>query len=258
MLFVPKGAGPYPAAIIIHGSGTSQRNNGWYLTLTKYLQDNGILVLLPDKRGSEKSEGDWYTSSLDDLATDTVAAIEFIKLQEMVEVSYIGVIGMSQGGRIAPLAADKSQDISYLINVVGGATPAFDALYYEENYNLREMGFLPGISNVMALGTTPLLINVTDKTYWGAVGNFDPLPYWNKVNIPALHLLGEQDTNVPTERSAELLKSLNRPNINVIVYSGSGHALEDPVERGNSIFREDAMKDILDFIKSTSSQGDAQ
>jgi hypothetical protein len=42
------------------------------------------------------------------------------------------------------------------------------------------------------------------------------------------------------------------------VYSGSGHALEDPVERGNSIFREDAMKDILDFIKSTSSQGDAQ
>ena len=253
LLFIPEGTGPSPAAIIIHGSGSSQRENGWYLTLTKYLQDHGVLVLLPDKRGSEKSEGNWGNSSFEDLATDTLAAIEFIKNQEIVKVSHIGVIGMSQGGRIAPIVADQSQDISYLINVVGGVTPAFDALYYEEIFNLREMGFLPGVSNIMALGTTPLLINVSDKTFWDAVGNFDPLPYWKNVTIPALNLFGKQDTNVPTERSAELLRSLNRPNINVIVYSGSGHPLEDPVDKGNSIFREDAMKEILDFIYSAGS-----
>ena len=48
LLFVPEGDGPFPAAVVIHGSGTSHRDNGWYLTLTKHLQDNGIVVLLPD------------------------------------------------------------------------------------------------------------------------------------------------------------------------------------------------------------------
>lgn len=44
--------------MIIQGSGTSSRGNGWYLTLAKNLQDNGIAVLLPDKRESEQSQGD--------------------------------------------------------------------------------------------------------------------------------------------------------------------------------------------------------
>ena len=84
MLFIPDGDGPFPAAVIIHGSGTSSRENRWYLTLTRYLQGNGIAVLLPDKRGSEMSEGDWRTADFDDLATDTIAAIEFMQRQERV------------------------------------------------------------------------------------------------------------------------------------------------------------------------------
>ena len=71
MLFLPEGNGPFPAAVIIHGSGTSDRDNLWPLTLTQYLRESGIAVLLPDKRGSEKSEGDWRTSSFQDLAGDT-------------------------------------------------------------------------------------------------------------------------------------------------------------------------------------------
>ena len=81
MLFVPEGEGPFPAAVIIHGSGTSHRNSGWYLTLTRYLQENGIVVLLPDKRGSEHSDGDWRTASFEDLATDSVAAVGFLRHQ---------------------------------------------------------------------------------------------------------------------------------------------------------------------------------
>jgi hypothetical protein len=55
LLFIPSGDGPFPAAVIIHGSGTSVRNNAWYLTLVEHLQREGITVLLPDKRGSESS-----------------------------------------------------------------------------------------------------------------------------------------------------------------------------------------------------------
>ena len=101
MLFLPEGNGPFPAAVIIHGSGTSNRDNLWPLTLTQYLRENGIAVLLPDKRGSEKSEGDWRTSSFEDLARDTLAAISILKDHDKIEVSQIGVIGISQGGHYA-------------------------------------------------------------------------------------------------------------------------------------------------------------
>ena len=87
LMFTPEGTGPFPAAVIIHGSGTSRRDNGWYLTLTKHLQENGILVLLPDKRGSEKSDGNWRTSSFQDLATDTSSALEYLRTQQSELIS---------------------------------------------------------------------------------------------------------------------------------------------------------------------------
>lgn len=248
MLFVPSGSGPFPAVVIIHGSGTSQRDNGWYLTLTHYLKENGIVVLLPDKRGSEKSEGDWRNSSFEDLATDTHAAISWLKEQDQVNISYTGIIGMSQGGHIAPLAASESKDISFVINIVGGAIPKHQVLYYEENNNLKEMGFLPGFSNLIAILSTYEIRNSRQKEFWQAVGNFDPLPYWQKINIPAIVLYGENDTNVPSQESAERLRSLDNPNIKVRIFENSGHALETPEGEGTSIFREDALRTIRDFI----------
>ena len=133
MLFLPEGNGPFPAAVIIHGSGTSDRDNLWPLTLTQYLRESGIAVLLPDKRGSEKSEGDWRTSSFQDLAGDTLAAISFLKDHDKIEVSQIGVIGISQGGHIAPIVGSQSPDIAFLVNVVGGSIRMHELLLYEEN-----------------------------------------------------------------------------------------------------------------------------
>jgi dienelactone hydrolase len=241
-----------PAAVIIHGSGTSRRDNGWYLTLTKYLQDKGIVVLLPDKRGSEKSEGDWRTASFEDLATDTVAAVDFLKHQEQVAISEIGVIGMSQGGHFAPVAAAQSGDIAFIVNVVGGAIPMHDQLVYEENHNLRQIGVLPGLSDVLAYPAAWSLIRIRQKTFWSAIGNFDPIPYWQRTSVPSLVLYGEQDTNVPSAESAARLRALQNPEIEVKIYEGSGHALEDPIGRGNTIIRKETLDDIRDFILSVS------
>ncbi|MFQ5931692.1 MAG: hypothetical protein ACE5MM_04745, partial [Nitrospiraceae bacterium] len=99
MLFVPDGEGPFPAAVFIHGSGTSRRDSHWYLTPAQYLQQNGVVVLLPDKRGSEQSEGDWRTASFEDLATDTVAAVGFLKNQAEVALSDLGVADRVQVGK---------------------------------------------------------------------------------------------------------------------------------------------------------------
>jgi dienelactone hydrolase len=248
MLFVPDGTGPFPAAVIIHGSGASRRDNGWYLTLTRYLQENGIVVLLPDKRGSEKSEGDWRTASIEDLATDTVAAMDFLRGQNAVAISGIGVIGLSQGGLIAPVVADQTSDIAFLINIVGAAVPMHDLLVYEENHNLRQLGVLPGLSDLLAYPAAWSLIEFRQKAFWAAIGNFDPAPYWRRLSVRSLVLYGAEDTNVPSAWSAEILGSLENPNIDVKIYEGSGHALEDPEGRGDSIFRGDALADIRAFI----------
>jgi len=53
---------------------------------------------------------------------------------------------------------------------------------------------------------------------------------------------------VPSSESAAILRSLDNPNIAVRIYEGSGHALESPEGTGRSIFREDALRDIRDFI----------
>ncbi len=253
MLFVPEGEGPFPAAVIIHGSGTSHRDSGWYLTLTQYLQENGVVVLLPDKRGSELSEGDWRTASFEDLATDSVAAVGFLRYQAEVAISGIGVIGLSQGGHIAPVVADQTQDIAFVVNIVGGAVPMHDQLVYEETHNLREVGILPGLSDLLAYPASWSIIKIRQKRFWDVIGNFDPVPYWQRLAVESLVLYGENDTNVPSIKSAEILRSLANPNINVRIYAGSGHALESPEGKGAKIFREDALKDIRDFVFSATS-----
>jgi len=248
MLFIPQGEGPFPAVVFIHGSGGSRRENRWYLTLANHLQKQGIAVLLPDKRGSEQSGGDWRNASFEDLATDTLAAVEYLKGQEEVSISKIGLIGMSQGGHIAPVVATKSADVAFVVDVVGGARPMRDQLLYEENHNLRQMGFLPGISHSVAWLSTSYLVHVSQKDFWNAVGEFDPLPYWKQVNVPSLVLYGQADTNVNSTASAAILRNLRKPNLDVELYEESGHALEEPAESGNQIFRPDARERISEFI----------
>ena len=251
LLFVPVGDGPFPAAVVIHGSGTSRRDNGWYLTLTKHLQDSGIVVLLPDKRGSEESEGNWRTSSFDDLATDTRAAIGYLREQQSVPVSGIGVIGMSQGGWIAPLVAKQEQELMFLVSIVGSVVTPREQLLYEENHNLRQLGFLPGISNVLAYVGSANVRHLAQPELYKLIVDYDPLPYWSDISVDSLALFGADDTNVPSAESAQRLTSLGNPNTRVKVYDDSGHALESPPGRGNSIIRIDALEEISVFIRDT-------
>lgn len=248
MLFVPPGKGPSPAVVIIHGSGTSTRDSRWYLTLTRYLQERGVVVLLPDKRGSEKSGGNWRSASFEDLATDTVAAVRYVAEQDAADVAGIGIIGMSQGGWIAPLVADLSDDVKFVVSLAGAAVTPEEQLLYEEDFNLQQMGFLPGISKMIALLSTTYIRKVAQPAFWDAVGDFDPLPYWERLDIDALVLLGDQDTNVPSAESAARLQALDNPKIDIRMYEGSGHAIQSPAGSGDSIIRQDALEDIRGFI----------
>ena len=251
---MPEGDGPFPAAVVIHGSGTSRRDNGWYLTLTKHLQDNGIVVLLPDKRGSEKSEGNWRTSSFEDLATDTLAAIGYLRKQQSVPVSAVGVIGMSQGGWIAPIVASQEGDLAFLVSMVGSVVTPREQLLYEENHNLRQLGFLPVISNALAYAGYVNVRYLAQPQLYDLIVDYDPLPYWQDISVDSLALFGANDTNVPSAESVKRLVSLNNPNVRVEVYEGSGHALQSPRGQGSSIIRQDVLDEISGFIHAAVSK----
>ncbi len=125
-----------------------------------------------------------------------------------------------------------------------------DLLVYEESHNLRKLGILPGLSDLLAYPASWSIIKGRQKEFWDAIGNFDPVPYWQGLSVESLVLYGENDSNVPSSESTAILRSLGNPNIAVRIYEGSGHALESPEGKGNSIFREDALRDIRDFINA--------
>ena len=248
MLFVPDGNGPFPAAVIIHGSGTSHRQNRWYLTLAKHLQDRGIAVLLPDKRGSEQSAGDWRTADFEDLATDTTAALEYIRAQDVVPLSGVGIIGMSQGGWIAPIVARDVPNLDFIVSMVGSAVTPNEQLLYEEDFNLRQVGFLPGVSYGIALMSTQYLRRVRMADFYDAVGEYDPTLLWAQTPVDTLMLFGSDDTNVPSAESAARIAALAKDSIRVITFEGSGHALQDPPGRGDHLIRSEALEAIEQFI----------
>ncbi len=242
MLILPEGEGPFPVAVIIHGSGTSSRESKWYLTVAKHLQDNGIAVLLPDKRGSEESEGDWRGASFDDLAGDTLSGIRYIKNQDHFEYSTIGVIGMSQGGWIAPLVATKSDDVSFVVSMSGAGVTTDEQLLFEEINSITALGTYPFIARLIAPLTTS---NIQRMDFWRPIAGFDPLPYWEQVEARSFAVFGGDDKNVPVDESVTRLQGLEK-EILIKIYPDGGHGITDP-NTGKVLSAY--LNDLVEFIK---------
>ena len=186
MLLLPEGEGPFPTVVIIHGSGTSRRNNVWYLSIAHHLQQHGIAVLLPDKRGSEKSEGEWLGASFAELATDTISAVEFVKHQQTFEYSTIGLLGMSQGGWIAPVVAANTDDVSFVVSMVGPAVTAEEQLLHDEIYNIAPYTYT-FIAKLLAPISARVLMK---KEFFLPTAGFDPIPYWKDIDVPVFFRSG--------------------------------------------------------------------
>lgn len=129
----------FPAVVITHG-GTPNERDG-YKSWALHFAGKGIAALIYDKRGSGKSSGDTQSASMDDLADDAVAGVNFLKTRAEIDVKKIGVIGHSQGGWFAPLAAAKSKDVAFVIaSAASGIGPDRQSIYHRANV-IRESGF---------------------------------------------------------------------------------------------------------------------
>lgn len=123
-LTLPPGDGPFPVAIIISGSGASDRDGTHfehkpYLIIADHLTRQGIAVLRFDDRGVGGSTGDYSSATSADLATDVEAGIEFLKTHSKIDIGKIGLIGHSEGGMIAPMVAADRDDVHFIVLLAG-------------------------------------------------------------------------------------------------------------------------------------------
>ena len=123
-LTVPDGAGRYPAAILITGSGPQNRDEELaghkpFLVLADFLTRKGFAVLRYDDRGVGKSKGEFKKATTFDFATDAEAALNFLKTRPEIDSTKIGLIGHSEGGLVAPIVASERKDIAFILLMAG-------------------------------------------------------------------------------------------------------------------------------------------
>jgi uncharacterized protein len=140
-LTLPRTTGPHPAVILIHGAGGTipTRDFGYWST---YFAGHGIAVLAFDKRGGGASTGDANTATYEDLADDVLAGLAMLEKRSDIDPHCIGLYGMSNGGYIAPLAAQRSNGrVAFITVRSGSARRVGRNIAYEVGNDLRSEGF---------------------------------------------------------------------------------------------------------------------
>lgn len=117
----PKGAGPFPAVVLVSGSGPQNRNGELmghqpFWVISDYLTRQGIVVFRYDERGVGASEGDFMQATSYDLKDDAADAIAHLRKFPFVNQQKVGAIGHSEGGMIGWMLAAEGH-VNFLIAV---------------------------------------------------------------------------------------------------------------------------------------------
>jgi pimeloyl-ACP methyl ester carboxylesterase len=135
-LTLPRVATPAPAVILITGSGPEDRDETLFghkpfLVLADHLTRQGIAVLRVDDRGVGGSSGNTMAATSEDFATDVLAGVDYLKTRREIDPKRIGLVGHSEGGMIAPIAASRSRDIGFIVLMAGPGLPGDEIVYLQ-------------------------------------------------------------------------------------------------------------------------------
>jgi uncharacterized protein len=235
-LTLPKGSGPFPAAVLIAGSGPHDRdesleNHKPFLVLSDFLTRQGIAVLRYDKRGIGKSTGSADSATTLDLASDTAAALAYLKARKEIDPARIGLIGHSEGALIAPYLASESTDIPWIIllnqseliarasgmddaEVVASLTfdrNAYDMVREEKNpailtERLKNFVKVSGLEGVIPPAVLEPQLRMLTSPWFRFFLDYDPVPALQKTKCPVLALYGQKDLQVPSKNNLPLLQ----------------------------------------------------
>lgn len=147
-LTLPTGPGPFPAAVLIAGSGPNTRDepivgHQIFLVLADHLTRHGIAVLRYDKRGTGQSTGDYDKATTQDFADDAEAALDYLAQRKEVEPHHAGLIGHSEGGLIAPMVAARDKAAAFVVALAGPGVNGADILKEQGRLILAATGMPP-------------------------------------------------------------------------------------------------------------------
>jgi len=252
---IPVGKGPFPAVLLITGSGQQDRDEAImghkpFLVLADYLTRHGIAVLRADDRGVGKSGGTFATATTADFATDAEAGLAYLKTRPEVDPHRIGLIGHSEGGIIAPMVAARNRDVAFIVLLAGTGLPGYEvvvdqvrSMYEAEGISGKQLADLTArhreiveifrsekdeavvaqkIRERMAGKLSDAEINVAIARTQGPWARYfieyDPAPALRRVTCPVLALIGGKDTQVPP--------ALNLPPIRAALRAGGNKGFQ--------------------------------
>lgn len=139
---------PCPAAVLIPGVGAHDRDytlwgHARFRVLAEYLAGIGIATLRYDERGVGGSTADPAGRTSADYAGDVRALVEALGSRpDVVDAERIGLIGHSEGGTIASLAAAESDDVAFVVMLASPGLPgrAYNLQYEESMSRAMDLG----------------------------------------------------------------------------------------------------------------------
>ncbi len=269
---LPNETGTFPAVILISGAGAQDRDatileHRPFRVLADYLTRIGIAVLRYDDRGTNASTGDRSQATSEDFADDVLAGVAFLESHSRVDRHRIGLIGHSEGGTIAFLAAARSPGVAFVVTM---GTPGLPGLEYNlqfEECTARALGateeqiaaklsFQRRVLNVVAQATDldaaraalhaiyseipDVPENQIDATIDHLLSPWfrynlvhDPSTTLQQVACPVLALFGEKDVQVPPAGNMEAmrvaLESAGNADYQVVELDGLNHFFQTAV-----------------------------
>jgi uncharacterized protein len=139
-LAMPSGAGPFPAVVLVHGSGPHDRDetvglNKPFLDLATGLAKNGVAVLRYEKRTKTAPQKMPANATVkEEVIDDTLAAVKLLGKTQGIDPKRIFVLGHSLGGTVSPRIAKANPQIAGLIIMAGSARPLEDVILEQTTY----------------------------------------------------------------------------------------------------------------------------
>jgi pimeloyl-ACP methyl ester carboxylesterase len=144
-LTLPAGKGPFPAVVLVSGSGPEDRDETIlghrpFLVLADYLTRRGFAVLRYDDRGVGQSKGTFKDATTADFTTDAQAALAYMRTRPDIRPHQVALLGHSEGGTIGWLAAAQPGGPDLLVSLAGPGLPGAAVLLRQQADLARAAG----------------------------------------------------------------------------------------------------------------------
>ncbi len=228
---IPKGKGPFPAVILIPGSGPENMNesigpNRPFEDIAYGLSTNGIVVLRYDKStyvySKEFQSGKIPVNLENEYFKTALDGIDFLKNQNYV--SKIFVLGHSEGGYLAPAIAKMSGDISGIIMLAAPARNLQDVTIDQLEYLISLSRSATEIATMKSIVAQLEDINKgtlkgsdivmgAPVSYYYELEKYNPVDILKILDIPTLIMQGGKDYQV-TKKDFDIFKAAFSQNKN--------------------------------------------